>query len=210
MLQSFLLIPDNLITPMITSIAIITGTILGGIFSWLINKNSTFKAIETQSKIESAKKEYEEQNKTLKLCEYAVIIRLDICTTLFQSIRMLKEFDVNNKSNIYPIPMNFNYAEAIVALQKILNLKEMSYIYQLYGIIEKLNNDTKGYHYEEKNFSLIKNDYEMFIKKIFGNNYLDALAFDLDKVTYENLYHNDIIKQGYKNVLIKLDDIVNY
>lgn len=210
MLQSFLLIPDNLITPMITSIAIITGTILGGIFSWLIYKNSTVKAYETQSKIEITKKEDEEQNKTLRLSEYAVIIRLDICTTLFQSIRMLKDFDVNNKSNIYPIPMNHNYAKAIVALQKLLNLKEMSYIYQLYGIIEKLHNDTKGYHYEEKNFSLIKNDYEMFMKKIFGNNYLDVLAFDLDKVTYENLYNNDIIKQGYKNVLLKLDNIVNY
>jgi hypothetical protein len=194
---------------MITSIAIITGTILGGIFSWLINKNSTFKAVETQSKIESAKKEYEEQIKTRKLSEYGAIIRLDICTTLFQSIRMLRDFEVDNKCNIYPIPMNFNYAEAIVALQKILDLKEMSYIYQLYGIIEKLNNDTKGYNYEEKNFSFIKNDYEMFIKKIFGNNYLDALEFDLDKVTYENLYNNDIIKQGYKNVLIKLDSIVN-
>lgn len=210
MLQSFLLIPDNLITPMITSIAIITGTILGGIFSWLINKNSNVKAIETQSRIESAKKEYEKQNNAIRLSEYAVIIRLDICTTLFQSIRMLKEFDVNNKSNIYPIPMNSNYAEAIVALQKLLNLKEMSYIYQLYGIIEKLNNGTKGYHYDEKNFTLIRNDYEMFIKKIFGNNYLDALEFDLDSVTYENLYHNDIIKQGYKNVLIKLDNICNY
>ncbi|MEK6264841.1 MAG: hypothetical protein N2B06_08765, partial [Clostridium sp.] len=149
-------------------------------------------------------------NKALRLSEYAAIIQLDICTTLFQSIRMLKEFDVNNKGNIYPIPMNSNYAEAIVALQKLLNLKEMSYIYQLYGIIEKLNNGTKGYHYDEKNFTLIKNDYEMFIKKIFGNNYLDALEFDLDSVTYENLYHNDIIKQGYKNVLIKLDNICNY
>ncbi|MBK5241527.1 MAG: hypothetical protein JJD95_09935 [Clostridium sp.] len=212
MLQSIALIPDNLITPMITSVAIITGTILGGVFSWLINKNSTYKAIEIQGKIERDKKEYEKQNKNLKLCEYAAIIRLDICTTLFQSLRMLKEFDNKNKSNIniYPIPMNFNYAEAIVALQKILNLKEMSYIYQLYGIIEKLNNDTKGYHYDESNCTLIKNDYEMFIKKLFGNNFLEALAYDIDNVTYENLYYNDIIKAGYKNVLIKLDSIANY
>ncbi|MCJ7688549.1 MAG: hypothetical protein MUO60_04425 [Clostridiaceae bacterium] len=209
MLQSIALIPDNLVTPMITSIAIITGTILGGIFSWIITKNSTYKAIETQSKIESDKKEYEKQNKNLKLCEYAAIIRLDICTSLFQSLRMLKEFDNENNINIYPIPMNANYAEAIVALQKILNLKEMSYIYQLYGIIEKLNNDTKVYNYDDNHFSSIKNDYEMFIKKLFGNNFLEALAYDIDNVTYENLYYNDIIKPGYKNVLSKLDSIVN-
>lgn len=209
MLQIIGSIPDNLITPMITSFAIITGTILGGIFSWLINKNSTFKAIETQSKIERDKKEYEEQKKAFKLCEYATIIRLDICTALFQSLRMLIEFDGNNKIIIYPIPMNTNYAEAIVALQEILNLKEMSYIYQLYGIIEKLNNDTKGYKYDEDHLSLIKNDHEMYIKKIFGNNFSKALNFDVDNVTYENLYYNDIIKEGYKNVLIKLDSIAN-
>ena len=65
---------------------------------------------------------------------------------------MLKEFDYKNKISIYPIPMNSNYARAIVALAKEFSLKEMSYIYQLYGIIEKLNNDTKGYHYDEKHY----------------------------------------------------------
>jgi hypothetical protein len=207
MIQLMALISDNLITPMITSISIISGTILGGFFSWVINKNSTSKAIETQSKSEKAKREYEEKDKSLKLCEYATIIRLDICTTLFQSLRMLKQFDDNNKINIYPIPMNYNYAETIVALGKILDLKEMSYIYQLYGIIEKLNYDTKKYDYDEGNYSLIKYDYEMYIKKIFGVNFSKALVFDMDKITYEELYYNEIIKLGYKNVLIKLDNI---
>ena len=207
MQESLPFIPDNLINPIISSISIIIGAILGGIFSWFINKNSTSKAIETQNKIEKAKREYQEQNKALKISEYATIIQLDICTTLFQSLRMLKEFDNKNKISIYPIPMNFNYAEAIVALAKIFNLKEMSYIYQLYGIIEKLNNDTKGYHYDERHYTLIKEDYEMFIKKLYGNNFSKALDFDMDKVTYENLYDNEIIKLGYKNVLIKLDSI---
>jgi hypothetical protein len=85
----------------------------------------------------------------------------------------------------------------------------MSYIYQLYGIIQKLNNDTKEYHYDEKYYFLIKEDYEMFIKKLYGTNFLKALDFDVDKVTYKNLYDNEIIKPGYKNVLIKLDSI-NY
>ena len=120
---------------------------------------------------------------------------------------MLNEYNDKNKISIYPIPMNFNYAEAIVALKRVFNLKEMSYIYQLYGIIEKLNNDTNGYRYDEIHYTLIKNDYEMFIKKLYGNNFLKALDFEMDKVTYENLYDNEIIKQGYKNVLIKLDTI---
>ncbi|MBX4266236.1 hypothetical protein [Clostridium estertheticum] len=207
MLESLLFIPDNLLNPIISSISIIIGAVLGGIFSWFINKNSTAISIKTQSKIEKANREYAEQNKALKLNEYATIIQLDICTTLFQSLRMLKEFDDQNKSSIYPIPMNFNYAQAIVALAKDFNLKDISYIYQLYGIIEKLYNDTKGYHYDEKHYTLIKEDYEMFIKKIYGNNFLRVLEFDMDIVTYEELYNNEIIKLGYKNVLIKLDNI---
>jgi hypothetical protein len=207
MLETLAFIPDNLIDPIISAISIIIGAILGGIFSWFINKDSTCKAIETQNKIEKDKREYQEQNKALKLNEYVTIIRLDIFTTLFQSLRMLKEFDENNKINVYPIPMNPNYSEAIAALEKILNLKEMSYIYQLYGIIEKLNNDTKGYHYDDKHYTLIKEDYEMVVKKLYGNNFSKALEFDIDNVTYENLYDNEIIKPGYKNVLIKLDNL---
>ena len=209
MIESLLFIPYNLLNPIISSTSIIIGTILGGIFSWFINKNSTAISIKTQSKIEKANREYAEQNKALKLNEYATIIQLDICTTLFQSLRMLKEFDDQNKICIYPILMNFNYAQAIVALAKDFKLKDISYIYQLYGIIEKLYNDTKGYHYDEKHYTLIKEDYEMFLKKIYGNNFLRVLEFDIDIVTYEDLYNNEIIKLGYKNVLIKLDNITH-
>lgn len=207
MLESLSFIPTNLLNPIISSTSIIIGAILGGIFSWFINKNSTSKAIETQSKIEKSNREYQERTKALRLSEYATIIRLDICTTLFQSLRMVKEFNDKNNIGIYPIPMNSNYAEAIVALSKMFSLKEMSYIYQLYGIIEKLNNDTKGYHYDEKHYNLIKEDYEMFVKKLYGGNYLKALDFDIETVTYENLYNNEIIKLGYKDVLIKLDKV---
>ena len=136
MFEALLFIPDTLINPLISSTSIIFGAILGGIFSWFINKNATTVSIETQSKIEKANREYEEKNKALKLSEYATIIQLDICTTLFQSLRMLKEFHAQNKISIYPIPMNFNYAQAIVTLAKDFNLKDISYIYQLYGIIE--------------------------------------------------------------------------
>ncbi|WP_291634756.1 hypothetical protein [Clostridium sp.] len=209
MFESLSFIPDNLINPIISSTSIIIGAILGGIFSWFITKNSTCRSIETQSKIEKANREYQEQNKARKLSEYVISIRLDICTALFQSLRTLKEFDDNDKISIYPIPMNFNYAVSISALEKKFSLKEMSYIYQLYGIIEKMNNDTKGYHYDEKHFALIKEDYEMFIKKLYGDNFSKALALDIDTVTYENLYNNKIIKLGYKDVLIKLDSI-NY
>ncbi|MBZ9607995.1 hypothetical protein G9F73_009275 [Clostridium estertheticum] len=207
MLKSLLFIPANLINPIISSVSIIIGAILGGVFSWFINKNSTNIAIERESKIEKANRDHQKQSKSLRLSEYAAIIQLDICTTLFQSLRMLKEIDGKNKISIYPIPMNFKYAEAIVALDKIFSLKEMSYIYQLYGIIEKLNNDIKGYHCDEIHYTLIKGDFETFIKKIYGNNFSKALAFDIDKATYENLYDNEIIKPGYKNVLIKLNRI---
>ncbi|MGH4051301.1 MAG: hypothetical protein ACREVX_08100 [Clostridium sp.] len=209
MLESLSFIPTNLLNPIISSVSIIIGAILGGIFSWLINKNSTGKVLDTQSKTEKANRQYQDQLNSLRISEYATIIQLDICTTLYQSIRMLKEFNAENKIGIYPIPMNSNYAQAIVALSKEFSLKEMSYIYQLYGIIEKLNNDTKGYHYDEKHSSLIKEDYIIFIKKLYGINFSKALDFNIDIVTYEDLYNNEIIKLGYKNVLIKLDIITH-
>ncbi len=200
---SLLLIPDHLIS----SVSIIIGAILGGIFSWLINRNYTRKSIETQSRIEKAKREYKEQDKASIVNEYATIIQLDICTALYQSIRMLRNFDNKDKISIYPVPMNYNYSKAIVALTKIFNLKELSYIYQLYGIIEKLKNDTNEYHYDEGHFDLVKWDCEMLIKKLYGTNILKVLEYDMDKVTYESLYDNEIIKVGYKNVLIKLNCI---
>lgn len=202
--QSFPFIPDHLIS----SVSIIIGAILGGIFSWLINRNYTGKAIQTQSRIEKSKREYQEQNKVSKLNEYSTTIQLDICTALFQSLRMLKESDNVNKIIIYPISMNYNYAEAIVRLTDIFDLKEMSYIYQLYGIIEKLKNDIVSYYYDEGHYILIKHDCEMLIKKLYGTNFSTALDFDIDKLTYENLYDNEIIKLGYKNVLLKLNSIV--
>ena len=66
MLESLLFIPDNLLNPIISSTSIIIGAILGGVFSWFINRNSTAISIKTQSKIEKATRENEEQNKSIK------------------------------------------------------------------------------------------------------------------------------------------------
>lgn len=203
-------IPENLINPLISSISIVVGAIIGGMFSWIITKKSTDRTIEVQNKIVEDNRKYSENVREKKSREYANIIRLDICTALFSSIRVLKAFNVNQFVDIYPIPVDKEYSSGIAYLKNYFQLKEMSYIYQLYGIIEKLNKDTNNFGYSyNMDMNVIKRDFKLFLKKLYGERYREMLEIDIDNIGYEQLYDNDIIKNGYKKVLKQLDAICN-
>lgn len=194
--------------PLISCISIIIGAIVGGVFSWIITKKSTDKTIEVQNKIFEDNRKYAEDIRIRRSREYANIIRLDICTALFNSIRILKS--INNKFDIdvYPIPMDRDYSIDVAYLKSQFQLRELSYIYQLYGIIEKLNKDTNKFRYfNEEDYNNVKMGCQMFLKKLYGDNLNNILEFDIEKVSYEELYDNELIKGGYKEVLSKLDNI---
>lgn len=204
MLRIFTDLPE----PLISSVSIMIGAVIGGVFSWIVTKQSTDKTIEVQNRIVEDNRKYAENVRLKRSREYANIIRLDICTALYNSIRILKSSGEKKTSEIYPIPMDKEYSAGVAYLKSSFVLTEMSYIYQLYGIIEKLNKDTNNFnYYDDKSYETINMDCKMFIRKLFGENSEKILEVDIDKISYEDLYNNDLIKEGYKETLRKLDDI---
>lgn len=204
MIKIFTDLPETLIS----SVSIMIGAIIGGVFSWIVAKKSTDKTIEVQNKIVEDNRRYAENIRLKRSREYANIIRLDICTALFNSIRILKNCSDKKNTEIYPIPMDREYSGGVAYLKNDFGLKEMSYIYQLYGIIEKLNRDTNNFnYYDDKSYEIVNRDCTIFIRKLFGENITKILEVDIDKISYKDLYYNNFIKEGYKETLRKLDDI---
>lgn len=201
-------IPEHLITTVISASAIIIGTLIGAWFSWIISKKNTSKSIEEQYKILERNRAYEERWKRKELCKDANSVRLDICTAIFQSIRTLKEFREGSLDRPYPIPINKDYSCSVSILSGHYALKEISYIYQLYGFIEKLNYDILNSNFltTESKEKLIP-IYEDILKSIYGTNYKKILTIDVDKVSYEQIYNNAYIKDGFRKVLEKLDKL---
>lgn len=200
---------EAFIAAIISAAAILSGAIIGAICSSIISKKNTNKSIEVQNKILQENKAYKEKAQKKILCENVNQVRLDICTALFQSIRSLRLAAEVNEYPMY-IPVNNDYSKLIIALSEAFDLREMSYIYQLYGIIEKINYDIKNLDYTNiKNYELIVIDFKIFLRKLYGENMSEVLLIDIDKVTYEELIDNKLIKSGYRVILNKLNSISN-
>ena len=197
---------DNLITTLISGSAIIMGSLIGASFSWITNKKITSKSIKEQYKLQEVNRKYEESYKMKELCTYANVVRLDICTAIFQSIRSLQNRD--ELSYIYILPISSEYQKAVASLSCKYNLKDLSYIYQLYGIIEKVNKDVFECKYGDKQgYDNIRNGLKDILRKLYGENYSKIINIDIDKLSYEDIYNNDLIKEGFKEVLKTLDYI---
>ena len=197
---------DNLITTLISGSAIIIGSLIGASFSWIINKKITSKSIKEQYKLQEVNRQYEERYKIKELYTYANIIRLDICTAIFQSIRSLQ--NENGMSYIYILPISKEYQKAVASLSDKYNLKDLSYIYQLYGIIEKVNKDVYELKYGDvEGYKNVIQGLTDILIKLYGENYIKIINTDIDKLSYEDLYNNDLIKEGFKNVLIILEHL---
>lgn len=199
---------ENMLTTIISTAAIIAGALLGGICSWIITKKQMIRSEKVQSNMIEENRKYEEKHRIKKVCNNAALIRLDICNAIFQSIRSLKTFNCDEEVTAFPVPLNSNYSLVVSSLEGKFDLREMSYIYQLYGIIEKTNCDIKNLNCaNHENHVIIKLDYELLLKKIYGDKYLQVLEYEIEKIPYEQLYENDYIKEGYKMVLKKLDEV---
>ncbi|WP_251861085.1 hypothetical protein [Clostridium sp. Marseille-Q2269] len=203
--------PKALIGTAISAAAIIVGAIIGGIWSSRINKKTIIKNEEIQRHILEEHKKIDEIYYEDKFKESGKIVRLDICTAIFEGIRAITKIQYN-KEEYYPvcISINKNYYKDISILTKKFTLKEISYINQLYGIIDKINYDVKRIDYSNKNSWInIIMDYEILLKKIYGSKYKRILEIDVEECNYDQLIDNDIIKKGYRDVLVKLNDIID-
>ncbi|EJO5348408.1 hypothetical protein NRP93_002532 [Clostridium botulinum] len=200
-----------LISTIISATAIIIGAIIGGIWSSCINKKSIMKNEEIQKHILEEHKRTDEMYYKDKFEESGRSVRLDICTAIFEGIRTIKKIK-QNKEEYYPVcvSINKNYYKDIAILTKKFTLREISYINQLYGIIDKINYDVKRINYgNENSWVNILMDYEILLKKVYGNKYKNILEIDIENCNYEDLIDNSIIKEGYRSVLLKLNNIID-
>ncbi|KGN01147.1 hypothetical protein Z969_08650 [Clostridium novyi A str. 4570] len=207
---SLINLPQEFVTPIISATSVIIGSLIGGICTWITAKHSIKKSTEVENKIIEENRKYDEIKEEENFKQNVNIIRLDISNAIFQSIRNIKKIEDKNYINKYPIPLNREYAKVIACLNKKFTLKELSYIYQLYAIIEIFNNHIGEIDItvrEDLKYNLIKKDCELILRKIYGDRYSEVLKWNIDDMTYVDVYNNDIIKEGYKNILKKLDSI---
>ncbi|WP_338627482.1 hypothetical protein QJR52_05935 [Clostridium baratii] len=196
--------PIPVITSIISAISILAGSALGAWFSWVINNKMHSIRIKEEQDIIKDNRKYEEKYKIKEVCKNANSIRLDICTAIYQSIR----FIVNKDSieYVYPISINKTYSCSVASLSDKYTIKELSYIYQLYGIIEKVNSDILKY----QNNGLIDKEkvidgFDYILKKVYGDNKDKIINLDIDRIKYNDLFENEYIKEGYKYILRELD-----
>ncbi|MDQ0149072.1 hypothetical protein ACFO6R_05680 [Eubacterium multiforme] len=198
--------PIPLITSIISAISILAGSAMGAWFSWLINNKMHKRKMREEYSIIEDNRKYEEQFKFKEICANANLVRLDVCTSIYQSIRTLLERE--SSSYIYPIPINKNYSCAISTLSDNYSLKELSYLYQLYGIIERVNNDILNCNFKSnEEIENVLIGFEIILNKIYGENLKKFLKINIDNISYKDLYDNEYIKLGYKEILEKLDNL---
>lgn len=199
--------PMPIVTSIISAISILIGSLVGAYFSWIINKNMHTRQMEGQYKIQKDNRIYEEQYRAKEICNNANVIRLDLATALYQSIRSLQNNE-EQKKYLYLLPINKQYSLAVASLNDRFSLKELSYLYQLYGIIEKVNRDIYNWNIgDNEAYEKVRTGFKSILYKIYGENIDKIIRVDVDKISYEELYKNEYIESSYKSLLEKLDFI---
>ena len=189
----------------ISAISIIIGSLVGAFCSYRISQKMHNKQIQAEHKIIEENRSYEESVRYKEVCKNANIIRLDIATAIYQSIRSLKNSD-EEKKYLYILPINKEYSKVVASLSDRFDLKELSYLYQLYGIIEKVNKDIHNWNIgDDSSYCGVEIGLRAILYKIYGNNIDKVLLIEPDQVSYDELYKNNYIREPYKNLLNKLD-----
>ncbi len=199
--------PIPVVTSIISTLSILAGSLVGAYCSWKISKKMHIERMKEEYKIIKENRKYEDTYRAKQVCNNANVMRLDISTALFQSIRSLNN-NKEEKKYLYILPINKNYSESVASLSDRYSLKELSSIYQLYGIIEKVNRDIHSWSIgDDKAYEKVKTGFKSILYKIYDDNYAKILSINPDKVCYEELYKNDYIKDSYKRILSKLDEL---
>lgn len=198
--------PLPIVTSIISAISIIIGSLLGAFFSYLISKNMHDRTHKEETSLREEERKYEEYKKRQERSINANLVRLDIATAIFQSIRGIKNTDME-KIYLYSLPINKDYANAVASLIETYGLKELSKIYQVYGIIEKVNRDINSYRGGDKEeYERIRLGFYTILNKVYGENSKRILKLDENKKSYEEIIDNDYTKKEYKDILLKLNN----
>lgn len=199
--------PMPIVTSIISAISILAGSLLGALFSWIISKKIHIQGVEDEHKIIEENRKYDEKFRAKEICNNANCIRLDFATAIFQSIRSIRNKE-EKKKYLYILPINKEYSKAVASLSDKYTLKELSYIYQLYGIMEKVNRDINSWNLGDKeSYNKVKQGFETILYKIYGENAKKILLINPEEISYSEIYNNDFIKDYYKEILTRLDEL---
>lgn len=197
----------EIVTSTISAVSILTGSILGAICTWYINKRIYSIQINDAAKIRKENRMIGDGYRAKDICNKANILRIDIATAIFQSIRVLKNRD-ENKRYLYLLPVCKDYSTTISSLSDRYTLQELSIIYQLYGIIEKVNRDINNWKVgDNEEYEKVKIGLTSILMKIYGEDYKNIIMVDPEKIAYEDLYKNEFITPEFKDILTKLDNL---
>lgn len=196
--------PIALVTALISAGGLILGSVIGAICSWFISKFS----LNEQKRIQQENLNYQQQCRCEEKYINANIIRLDFCNAIYQSIRYLQ---MEEKYSFYSfIPIYKDYHKIVASLCDEYSLRELSYIYQLYGVLEECSKMVEFYLKSNSlNNIAIRNSYKRVLEKVYGDNYLKILSKNIDDISYKELYSDCLMKEGYRNILKSLDEICN-
>ena len=190
-----------LISALISSGGLILGSVIGACCSWYINKLS----LNEQNKLKVQDFSYQEKYKLQEKHINISIIRLDFCTAIYQSIRYLQ--NTEKPLEHYTIPAYSNYHKIVASLSEDYSLKELSYIYQFYAILDNAHISlSKIDKLTDSNYLYIRSVFFSILKKIYGNNYLKILNKDIENISFKELYTDPLMKEGYRNLLRSLDE----
>ena len=196
--------PIALVTALISAGGLILGSVIGAICSWFISKFS----LNEQKRIQQENLNYQQQCRCEEKYINANIIRLDFCNAIYQSIRYLQ---TEEKYSFYSsIPIYKEYHKIVASLCDEYSLRELSYIYQLYDVLEECSKMVEFYLKSNSLDNIaIRNSYKMVLEKIYGDNYLKILSKNIDDISYKELYSDCLMNEGYRNILRSLDEICN-
>lgn len=117
---------------------------------------------------------------------------------------------MDNYEVSYSIPMYKDYHKIIATLCDEYSLKELSYIYQFYGILEINSKKIEGSNSKDLNDRIvIQNSFKNILIKLYGENYIKLLSKNIDCLSFNELYCDSLMKKGYRDILKSLDVICN-
>ncbi|WP_195999377.1 hypothetical protein [Clostridium sp. 1001271B_151109_B4] len=198
------MLPIALVTALISAGGLVLGSVIGAICSIFINKVS----LHEQVKIQRENLNYQENCSAREKYINANIIRLDFCNAIYQSVRSLQKMDSYEVS--YSIPMYKDYHKIIASLCGEYSLKELSYIYQFYGVLEMNSKKIESLNSKDLNDRIIvQNSFKNILIKLYGENYIKLLSKNIDCLSFNELYSDSLMKKGYRDILKSLDVICN-
>ena len=202
--------PESVMPSIISAISILAGSLVGAFCSYRISQKMHKKQIQAERKIIEDNRSYEEKVRCKEACNNANVIRLDIATAIYQSIRSLRNNE-EEKKYLYLLPINKEYSKSVASLSDKFDLKELSYLYQLYGIIEKVNRDIYNWNIgDDSSYGNVEVGLKAILYKLYGESINKIILVEPDKISYDELYKNNYIREPYKNLLNKLDELCDF